>query len=291
MGNCNPYTRNKCCKCPWHPTSSTDQEAPISSQGAGEKSQLRREGLLRVLQDGHPLQQTADHCSDPLPSSEDTTSLQVALSITMKPAQPLLSPSALTVLELCWLAPAGIASLLWQWRSSKWMWQAGFRPGGRARNADTQSFAFWTGDEAPAAKQGTLAAPTTTWSITAFPSSSSLMSLGQPQIQWEAWLDFCCKYWFHLSESSLQTAARINVGRAGPVCTSNWLMTSSCSIKAMKVATCQETQWITGMRTGQGYKAHTCFLLTRTGTAEGPSSTAPKWAPYKITTVCTAVFF
>lgn len=56
---------------PLNPASSTDQEVPITSQRA-EKSQLRREGILRVMEDEFPLQQTADHCSDPLPSSEDT---------------------------------------------------------------------------------------------------------------------------------------------------------------------------------------------------------------------------
>lgn len=60
------------CKCPRHPTSSTDREVPVTSQRAGESSQLRREGLPSAMEDDHPLQQTGGHCSGPLPSSEDT---------------------------------------------------------------------------------------------------------------------------------------------------------------------------------------------------------------------------
>lgn len=119
------------CKCYWHPASSTVQEVPITSQRAGEKSQLRREGILRVMEDDHAPQQTGDHCSDPLSGSEDTKNRSCP-EHHHETCRTHAEPDA-TISELCWLTPAKIA----KGRTSKQMWQARFRVRSRTCNADT----------------------------------------------------------------------------------------------------------------------------------------------------------
>lgn len=94
------------------------------------------------------------------------------------------------------------------------------------------------------------------------------MSLCQPQIHWEACLDFCTKYWFHPSEGSLQTAAKTNVRTVGPVYTRNslkntlqpWLALFSPATLQHEVFLQNKSneschmpgifQWITEIRTG-----------------------------------------
>lgn len=162
------------------------------------------------------------------------------------------------------------------------MWQARFRLGSRPSNADTtrlcilkrrRCLSSWAGH--PGCPSHYLA-----HNSTEFPSSSSLLSLCQPQVHWEACLDFCSKYWLHLSESSLQTAAKINVGIAGPVYTSNSLMKSSSRIKAMKLPHARKLQvnhWNQGWTGLQG--THVSSRQNpepRTGTAKASGSRWPQ---------------
>ncbi|KAI1240095.1 Mesoderm induction early response protein 3, partial [Lamprotornis superbus] len=111
LENHSPYTRNTASAIDIQlPPQLKRSQKPLRELG---RSQLRREGIFRVMEDDHPPQHTGDHCSGPLQAVKtQRMPLEVTLSITMKLAQPMLSLMPLSQ-ELCWLTLAEIASLLW----------------------------------------------------------------------------------------------------------------------------------------------------------------------------------